>query len=100
MIDKIEFKAKNLTSNAGLFLMLENTKKNGIFELIENDLTFESDFLNEIKVNRVKIIFAVIDKLERLNLLKNESLVREFNISVKEPETVSCLLSNFSFKTK
>ena len=32
MINKIEFKAKNLTSNAGLFLMLENTKNNGIFE--------------------------------------------------------------------
>ena len=40
MINKIEFKAKNLTSNAGLFLMLENTKNNGIFEMIENDLTF------------------------------------------------------------
>jgi hypothetical protein len=28
MINKIEFNAKNLTSNAGLFLMLENTKCN------------------------------------------------------------------------
>ena len=37
MINKIEFKAKNLTSNAGPFLMLEKTKNNGIFEMIENE---------------------------------------------------------------
>ncbi len=37
MINKLDFKAKNLTSNAGLFLLLEN-EKNGIFQLIENDL--------------------------------------------------------------
>ena len=29
MINKIDFKAKNLTSNAGLFLLLENAKSNG-----------------------------------------------------------------------
>ncbi|MGQ4171503.1 hypothetical protein, partial [Escherichia coli] len=38
MINKIDFKAKNLTSNAGLFLLLENAKSNGIFDFIENDL--------------------------------------------------------------
>ncbi|WP_313019763.1 IS1380 family transposase [Acetoanaerobium noterae] len=103
MINKIEFKAKNLTSNAGLFLMLENTKNNGIFEMIENDLTFESASVNKIKMNQVKTMlsghFIGIDKLERLKLLKNDPLVREFDISVKEPETVSRFLSNFSFKT-
>ena len=103
MINKIEFKAKNLTSNAGLFLMLENTKNNGIFEMIENDLTFESASVNKIKMNHVKAMlsghFIGIDKLERLKLLKNDPLVREFDISVKEPETVSRFLSNFSFKT-
>ena len=103
MINKIEFKAKNLTSNAGLFLMLENTKNNGIFEMIENDLTFESASVNKIKMNHVKTMlsghFIGIDKLERLKLLKNDHLVREFDISVKEPETVSRFLSNFSFKT-
>ena len=103
MINKIEFKAKNLTSNAGLFLMLENTKNNGIFEMIENDLTFESASVNKIKMNHVKTMlsghFIGIDKLERLKLLKNDPLVREFEISVKEPETVSRFLSNFSFKT-
>ena len=103
MINKIELKAKNLTSNAGLFLMLENTKNNGIFEMIENDLTFESASVNKIKMNHVKTMlsghFIGIDKLERLKLLKNDPLVREFDISVKEPETVSRFLSNFSFKT-
>ncbi len=103
MINKIEFKANNLTSNAGLFLMLENTKNNGIFEMIENDLTFESASVNKIKMNHVKTMlsghFIGIDKLERLKLLKNDPLVREFDISVKEPETVSRFLSNFSFKT-
>lgn len=103
MINKIEFKAKNLTSNAGLFLMLENTKNNGIFEMIESDLTFESASINKIKMNHIKTMlcghFIGIDKLERLKLLKNDPLVREFEISVKEPETVSRFLSNFSFKT-
>ena len=103
MINKIDFNAKNLTSNAGLFLMLENAKNNGIFEMIENDLTFESASVNKIKMNHVKTMlsghFIGIDKLERLKLLKNDPLVREFDISVKEPETVSRFLSNFSFKT-
>ena len=103
MINKIEFKAKNLTSNAGLFLMLENTKNNGIFEMIENDLTFESASVNKIKMNHVKTMLSGhcigIAKLERLKLLKNDPLIREFEISVKEPETVSRFLSNFSFKT-
>lgn len=35
MINKIDFKAKNLTSNAGLFLLLENAKSNGIFVLLK-----------------------------------------------------------------
>ena len=103
MINKIEFKAKNLTSNAGLFLMLENTKNNGIFEMIESDLAFESASINKIKMNHIKTMlcghFICIDKLERLKLLKNDPLIREFEISVKEPETVSRFLSNFSFKT-
>lgn len=90
MINKIEFKSKNLTSNAGLFLMLENTKNNGIFEMIESDLNFESASINKIKMNHIKTMlcghFIGIDKLERLKLIKNDPLVREFEISVKEPE--------------
>ena len=83
--------------------MLENTKNNGIFEMIESDLAFESASINKIKMNHIKTMlcghFIGIDKLERLKLLKNDPLIREFEISVKEPETVSRFLSNFSFKT-
>ena len=35
MINIIEFSAKNLTSNAGLFLLLEYANKNGVFDLID-----------------------------------------------------------------
>ena len=38
VIHRIEFSAKNLTSNAGLFLLLEHARRNGIFDLIDNDL--------------------------------------------------------------
>jgi len=103
MVNKIDFKAKNLTSNAGLFLLLENAKCNGIFYLIENDLVFDNDSTNKIKMNHIKAMlcghFIGIDKLERLKLLQNDPLVNEFNISIKEPETVSRFLGNFTFKT-
>ncbi|MCH8581117.1 hypothetical protein L1053_23675, partial [Escherichia coli] len=68
MINKIDFKAKNLTSNAGLFLLLENAKSNGIFDFIENDLVFDNDSTNKIKMNHIKTMlcghFIGIDKLE------------------------------------
>jgi hypothetical protein len=41
MINKIDFAAKNLTSNAGLFLLLGNAKTNDIFEVIDTDLVFD-----------------------------------------------------------
>jgi len=103
MINKIDFKAKNLTSNAGLFILLENAKSNEIFDLIEADLSFDNDSTNKIKMNHIKTMlcgnFIGIDKLERLKLLQSDPLVKEFGISVKEPETVSRFLGNFSFKT-
>ena len=43
--------------------------------------------------------FIGIDKLERLKLLQGDPLINEFDISVKEPETVSRFLGNFSYKT-
>jgi hypothetical protein len=43
--------------------------------------------------------FIGIDKLERLKLLQSDPLVNEFAISIKEPETVSRFLENFSYKT-
>ena len=79
MINKIDFTAKNLTSNAGLFLLLENAKSNEIFDLVENDLVFDNDSTNKIKMNHIKTMicghFIGIDKLERLKLLQNDPLV-------------------------
>jgi len=46
VINKIDFSAKNLTSNAGLFLLLENAKNNGIFEIIDNNLVFDNESTN------------------------------------------------------
>jgi len=103
VINKIEFSAKNLTSNAGLLLLLEHTSKNGIFDLIDHDLVFENTSTNKIKMNHIKTMlcgnFIGIDKLERLKLLQSDPLVNEFAISIKEPETVSRFLGNFSYKT-
>ena len=56
MINKIEFSARNLTSNARLFLLLENARKNGIIDLIDNDLVFENESTNKIKFLTGKII--------------------------------------------
>ena len=101
LINKIDFTAKNLTSNAGLFLLLENAKSNGILELIDNGLVFENKSTNKIKMNHIKTMlcghFIRIDKLERLKLLQGDPLVNEFDILVKEPETVSRFLGNFSY---
>ena len=103
MINKIDFAAKNLTSNAGLFLLLENAKTNDIFEIIDTDLVFDNESTNKIKMNHIKTMlcgnFIGIDKLERLKLLQNDPLINEFDISVREPETVSRFLGNFSYKT-
>jgi hypothetical protein len=103
VINKIEFSAKNLTSNAGLFLLLEHANKDGIFDLIDHDLIFENASTNKIKMNHIKTMlcgnFIGIDKLERLKLLQGDPLINEFAISIKEPETVSRFLGNFSYKT-
>ena len=96
MIHKIEFSAKNLTSNAGLFLLLEHANKNGIFDLIDYDMVFDNASTNKIKMNHLKTMpcgnFLGIDKLERLKLLQSDPLINEFAISIKEPETVSSFL--------
>jgi len=103
VINKIDFVAKNLTSNAGIFLLLENAKNNGIFELIDTDLVFDNESTNKIKMNHIKTMlcghFIGIEKLERLKLMQGDPLISEFDISVKEPETVSRFLGNFSYKT-
>jgi len=40
MINKIDFKAKNLTSNAGLLLLLNHTREEGVFDLLETEINF------------------------------------------------------------
>ena len=49
-------------------------QKNGIFDFIENDLVFDNDSTNKIKMNHIKTMlcghFIGIDKLERLKLLQ------------------------------
>ena len=60
MINKLDFKAKNLTSNAGFFLLLENAKSNGIFQLIEKDLVFDNDSTNTIKMNHIKTMAVIL----------------------------------------
>jgi hypothetical protein len=103
VINKIDFTARNLTSNAGIFLLFDNAKAIGIFELIDTDLVFDNESTNKIKMNHIKTTlcghFIGIDKLERLKLLQGDPLVNEFDISVKEPDTVSRFLGNFSHKT-
>jgi hypothetical protein len=49
VINKIEFFARNLTSNAGLFLLLAHANQHGIFELIDHDLVFENASTNKNK---------------------------------------------------
>ncbi len=103
MIHKIVFAAMNLTSNAGLFLLLENAKANGIFNLINTVLVFDRPSTNKIKMNHIKTMlcghYIGIDRLERIKLLQGDPLVEAFEISVKEPETVSRFLGNFNHKT-
>jgi len=103
MIHNIVFAARNLTSNAGLFLLLENVKANGILDLINTGLVFDRPSTNKIKMNHIKTMlcghFIGIDRLERIKLLQGDPLVEAFEISVKEPETVSRFLGNFNNKT-
>jgi hypothetical protein len=103
MINTVEFTERNLTSNAGMFLLLEYARGKKILDLIDHDLVFENESTNKIKMNHVRTLlcghFIGIDKLERLKLLQGDPLIREFDIAIKEPETVSRFLGNFSYKT-
>lgn len=53
MINKIEFTARNLTSNAGFLLLLEHASKNGIFDLFNHDVVFENASTNKTKMNHI-----------------------------------------------
>ena len=101
MIHKNVFTARNLTSNAGLFLLLENAKANGIFILINTVLVFDRPSTDKIKMKHIKTLlcshYIGIDRLERIKLLLG-NLVDAFEISEKVPETVSRFLGNFNYK--
>ena len=65
MINKIEFSAKNLTSNAGLLLLLEHASKNGI--------VFKSGLGKPIPTpNFIKLIAKNELKMEEMMLISNE----------------------------
>lgn len=103
MINKVEFTAKNLTSNAGVLLLLNYTEEQNIFQDLNEMLFFENSSTEMIKMNHLKTLmcggFVGIDKLERFNLLKNDPLIKECGIDVREPENISRFLYKFSFKT-
>ena len=103
MIDRVDFNAKNLTSNAGLLLVFDHAQRAGVFDWLEEDLAFTDKSTEKIKMNHVKTLlcgnFIGIDKLERIKLLQSDPLVKEIGIEVKEPETVSRFLGKFTFRT-
>ena len=75
---------------------------NGVIELIDTDLVFGNESTNKINMNHIKTMFCGhfigMGKLEWHKLLQSDVLITEFDISVKEPETVSRFLGNFSYK--
>ena len=79
MIDKVEFTAKNLTSNAGVLLLLNYIEEPRIFQELDERLVFDNKSTEAIKVNYLKTLicggFVGADKLERSLLLKAEQLM-------------------------
>ena len=58
MIDKAEFTAKNLTSNAGVLLLLNYTEEQRIFQAIAEMLVFDNKSTEAIKVNYLKTLIC------------------------------------------
>jgi len=79
MIDKIEFTAKNLTSNAGVLLLLNYTEEQRTFQAIAKMLVFDNKSTEAIKMNYLKTLICGglvgADKLDRFLLLKAEQLM-------------------------
>ena len=87
MIDKIEFTAKNLTSNAGVLLLLNYIEEQRIFQELDEMLVFDNESTEEIKMNHLKTLICGglvgADKLERfLLLIAEQSMLKEIR---KEP---------------
>ena len=79
-IDKVEFTAKNLTSNAGVLLLFNYTEEQRIFQAIDEMLVLDNKSTEAIKMNHLKTLicsgFIGADKLERFLLLKTDSLIK------------------------
>ena len=76
-----------------MFLLLENAKANGIFNLINTVFVFDRPSTNKIKMNHIKTMlcghYIGIDRLERIKLLQGDPLVDVFEISVKQPDRMT-----------
>jgi len=58
LIDKIEFTAKNLTSNAGVLLLLNYTEEQRIFQELDEILVFDNKSIEAIKMNYLKTLIC------------------------------------------
>lgn len=83
MINLIKFTAKNLTSNAGVLLLLDYSNDEGMFQEIDEILVLDNKSTEEIKMNHLKTIiyggFVGVDKLERFRLLEGDPLIKVGN---------------------
>jgi isoaspartyl peptidase/L-asparaginase-like protein (Ntn-hydrolase superfamily) len=91
MINKTEFSANNLTSYAGLYPLVNYIEKSEVFQLISDNLYFDNASTEAIKMKHIKTMMALgiigADKLSRVDLLKNDSIMREgFGVNVTNSE--------------
>ena len=77
MIDKVEFTAKNLTSNAGVLYSLIIQRNKGYFKQLTEMLVFDNKSTEAIKMNHLKTLicggFVGADKLDR-SFIKSRSV--------------------------
>ncbi|HBK70247.1 MAG TPA: IS1380 family transposase, partial [Flavobacteriaceae bacterium] len=89
--------------NAGIKPLLDYTDNIGIFQEFEQNLLFEQESTEKIKMNHIKTLlagnFIGVDKLERYRQLESDPLIKAYDINVRKPENISRFLSNFDFKT-
>ena len=57
-IDKVEFKAKNLTSNAGVLFLLNNTEEQRISQAIDEILIFDNESTEEKNMKHLKALIC------------------------------------------
>lgn len=103
MINDVQFKEKNLTSNAGILPLVNYTNDQGIFQVLDEMLTFENPSTEKIKMNHLKALvcggFIGIDRLDRFLQIRHDRLIKECGIEIRTPENISRFLYNFTFKT-